>query len=120
MKRINLSRAWLGVLAGFVALAAMVAVAKDGRDFAGFYAVSNVTNLGEEVRVTLTVRVSDQAPSPLDDAGNANPDFNFRYDASLDGYIFNLSTRGFATGTYLLFFTVAGDPVEHSLEFQVK
>jgi hypothetical protein len=29
----------------------------DGRDLAGFYAVSNVTDLGEEVRVTLSVRV---------------------------------------------------------------
>ena len=31
--------------------------AKDGRDFAGFYDISDVTDLGEEVKLTLTVRV---------------------------------------------------------------
>ncbi len=42
------------------------------------------------------------------DAGNANADFNFRYDASLAGYIFNLKTTGLTTGTYHLKFTVDG------------
>ena len=50
-------RSRLAILACLIVLAAMVAPAKDGRDFAGFYAVNNVTDLGEEVRVTLTVRV---------------------------------------------------------------
>lgn len=78
-----------------------------------------------EIAVTATriVRISDNAPAPVDDAGNANPDSNFRFDHALGGtggYIFNLSTQGLSTGTYRLFFTAAGDPVEHSLEFQVK
>jgi hypothetical protein len=38
-------------------------------------------------------RTSNSAPGPLDDTGNANPDFDFRYDASLQGYIFNLSLK---------------------------
>ena len=68
-------------------------------------------------------RVSDDSSAPLDDSGNANPDSNFRFDATLGGsggYIFNLGTSGFAGGTYRLFFTVGGDPVEHGVPFQVK
>ena len=30
-------------------------------------------------------RTSNDAPGPLDDTGNANPDLDFRYDASLQG-----------------------------------
>jgi len=69
------------------------------------------------------VRVTDDSSAPLDDAGAANPDFNFRFDATLGGtggYVFNLSTKGFAAGTYRLFFTVAGDSAEHFAPFQVK
>jgi hypothetical protein len=61
----------------------------------------------------------------VDDAGNANPDSNFRFDGGLGpngGYIFNLKTTGLATGTYVLTFTVAGDPTTHNTElvFQVR
>lgn len=58
------------------------------------------------------------APAPLDDSGNANPDFDFRFDSN--GYIYNLSLKGIGTGTYNLNFTVSGDPVSHSVPFQVK
>jgi hypothetical protein len=87
--------------------------------------VSGSNRSGEDIVITATriVRVSDSAPAPLEDAGNANPESNFRFDRALGGtggYVFNLSTQGFSTGTYRLFFTAAGDPVEHSVEFQVK
>lgn len=65
------------------------------------------------VTATGVERVSDQAPGALQDAGNANPDDNFRYDASLGGtggYLYNLKTTGYLTGTYALRFSVAGDP----------
>ena len=55
-----------------------------------------------------------------EDAGNANPDNAFRYDATLGGYIYNLSTKGLTQGTWKLTFTVAGDPVEHSVTFGVR
>ena len=58
--------------------------------------------------------VSTSAPAPLDDSGNANPDFDFRYDPTLPGYIYNLSPKGISTGTYNLNFIVSGDPVPHS------
>ena len=56
----------------------------------------------------------------VDDSGNANPDLDFRYDASLGGYIFNLSTKGIQTGTYNLNFTVGSDPTPYSVSFAVK
>jgi hypothetical protein len=67
-------------------------------------------------------QVTTSAPATLNDSGNANPDFNFRYTGGggLGGYIFNLSTRGYPTGTYLLNFTVTGDPVPHAVQFSVR
>jgi hypothetical protein len=69
--------------------------------------------------VSVTMESTD-APGTLDGGGNANPDDNFRYDASLGGYIFNLSTSGLASGSYSLNFTAGLDPVLHSASFQVK
>jgi len=65
-------------------------------------------------------QLSTNAPGTLDDAGNSNPDFDFRYDATLAGYVFNLKTTGFATGTYALTFTAGTDPAVHSAKFQIK
>jgi hypothetical protein len=70
------------------------------------------------VHATGVYLISTGAGGTLDDAGNANPDFNFRYDSG--GYIFNLKTTGYATGTYALAFTVGGDPVTHTVQFQVR
>jgi hypothetical protein len=53
------------------------------------------------------------------DAGEANRDGTFRYDASLGGYIYNLSTKGLSSGTWVLSFTVAGDPLPHQVQFDV-
>jgi len=58
-----------------------------------------------------------------DTPGNANPDNNFRFDATLGptgAYIFNLSTGGLASGTYSLQFTASSDPVTHSVNFGVN
>jgi hypothetical protein len=63
------------------------------------------------------------ATSVVEDSGNANPDDNFRYDPTLGGtggYIFNLSTTGLSTGTWVLNFTASGDPTQHSVQFDVK
>lgn len=64
--------------------------------------------------------VASTVVGTLDDSGNANPDFGFRYDASLAGYIFNLSTRGLAPGAWELRFRVAGDATEHAAPFQIR
>lgn len=65
-------------------------------------------------------RLSAAALVAVEDAGQANPDANFRYDASFEGYIFNLRTTGLPTGTYRLTFSAAGDPTAHFADFQVR
>jgi hypothetical protein len=60
-------------------------------------------------------------PGQVLDAGNANPDNDFRFDVSLGntgGYIFNLKTTGLDTGTYTLNFTVTGDTFIYSTLFE--
>jgi hypothetical protein len=69
------------------------------------------------------VQVSSNATYDVQDSGNANPDDVFRFDPTLGptgGYIFNLSTKGLTIGTYNLIYTVQGDPVQHSLSFQIR
>ena len=65
-------------------------------------------------------KLDNTASSNVDDAGNANPDQNFRYDQALGGYIFNLSTNGLSTGTWVLSFSVTGDPLPHTVQFDIK
>ncbi len=82
---------------------------------------SDVSSASVVVQATGVIQVSTNVPAQLNDSGNANPDFNFRYAAGTPGmYIFNLSTKGYASGTYLLNFNVAGDPVPHSVKFSVR
>jgi hypothetical protein len=60
---------------------------------------------------------------PPEDSGNANPDSNFRYDSGLQGYIFNLSTKGLSSGTWRLSFSASGDPAPagtHGLRFGIR
>lgn len=71
--------------------------------------------------VSLTA-ISGYSGTP-EDSGNANPDSDFRYDSTLGptgGYIFNLSTKGLASGTYSLNFTAGSDPVTHAVNFGVN
>ena len=60
---------------------------------------------------------------PVQDSGNANPDYDFRNvggSGQNSGYVFNLDTSGLATGTYALQFSVSGDPVPHTVFFGVN
>ena len=67
------------------------------------------------------VLVSTSTSGVVDDAGDANPDSNFRFSSGLGpGYIFNLKTTGLGTGTYNLRFHVTGDPMLHGVPFQVR
>ncbi|MDT5063454.1 MAG: hypothetical protein QOH63_3913 [Acidobacteriota bacterium] len=78
----------------------------------------NVSSSSIVVTALSVVRVSTNTSGAVTDAGNANPDSNFRYDGG--GYIFNLKTKGYASGTYLLRFKAGNDPSIYSLQFQVK
>jgi hypothetical protein len=75
------------------------------------------------LHVTSVTQVSTSTSGQVQDAGNANPDNDFRYDAGLGpagGYIFNLKTTGLTTGTYNLNFTLTGASAAYSVPFQVK
>jgi hypothetical protein len=75
---------------------------------------------GVTLHATGLTRAGGEASGPLDDTGNADPEGGFRDDAALDGYIFNLSTRGLSTGRYNVLFLVTGDPTVHATPFAVR
>jgi hypothetical protein len=56
----------------------------------------------------------------VDDAGNSSADSTFRYDEALQGYIYNLSTRGLAAGTWALQFGVGGDTHPYTIAFDLR
>jgi len=62
--------------------------------------------------------ISVNAWGDSEDAGNANPDFNFRYTGGM--YMYNLQTKGLATGTYQLGYVVGGDPTVYTVQFQIR
>lgn len=82
--------------------------------------VSSASIIVHAVSVTQS---TTSVPGLVQDAGNANPDQDFRFNATLGGsggYIFNLSTKGYAIGTYNLHLTVTGSTADYSVPFQVK
>jgi hypothetical protein len=81
---------------------------------------TNLSSFSLVVHATSLTLVSASTSGTLQDAGNANPDADFRYDSVLGSYIFNLKTTGLS-GTYRLTFTVGGqaDP-SYAVEFEVK
>ena len=77
----------------------------------------DVSSSGIVVTALQVVKISNSTTSDVLDAGNSNPDNNFRFDSTLGtsgGYIFNLKTSGLSSGTYRLDFKVTGDTVTHS------
>ena len=60
-------------------------------------------------------------PRQVEDAGTPTPTDDFRY-TTLDGSAVHLQfkTTGLSTGTYVLVFRVAGDPLTHGVQFQIK
>jgi Big-like domain-containing protein/MBG domain-containing protein/Kelch motif protein len=82
----------------------------------------DLSSTGIILHATLVTISSVYSGAP-EDAGNSNPDLDFRYDSTLGpsgGYIFNLKTTGLGSGTYNLNFTAGTDPVTHSVPFGVK
>ena len=81
---------------------------------------TNVSSLSISVHAVSVTLASNSAPGALESVGNANPDNDFRYDASLNGFIFNLSTKALTTGTWQLNFSLSGDPIPHAVQFGVR
>ncbi|HZI20287.1 MAG TPA: Ig-like domain-containing protein [Pyrinomonadaceae bacterium] len=63
-------------------------------------------------------KISDAAWGTPEDAGNSDPDPNFRYAGG--AYAFNLKTTGLTTGTYELGYAVGNDPTVYTLQFQIR
>jgi hypothetical protein len=84
---------------------------------------TNLSSSSLAVHATGLIQESTETTEVVQDAGNANPDSDFRYDAELGGtggYIFNLKTTGLASGTYRLQFRIGASPTTFSVPFQVK
>jgi hypothetical protein len=64
--------------------------------------------------------VSSSTTGTPEDAGNANPDGDFRVVGPPVSYIFNLKTTGLVSGTYNLTFTAGGEPTEYMVPFQIR
>jgi hypothetical protein len=82
---------------------------------------ANVSSPARLVTATGLVQQDDTPVLALvESAGNSSPDSAFRYDAALGGYIYNLSTKGMAAGTWALQFAVGGDTHAYAVEFDLR
>lgn len=82
---------------------------------------NNLSSAGIVVHATGLSKVDSVASPAVEDSGNANPGDDFRYDATLGGYIFNKSTKGLGSGTWKLRFTVDGvSQSGYELRFDVR
>lgn len=84
---------------------------------------TDVSSSSVLVHAVSLVQTSTNSSETIQASGSANPDNDFRFDPTLGptgGYIFNLSTKGFTTGSYQLTFTAGADPLPHALNFQVR
>ena len=93
---------------------------------------NDVSSSAVVVHATQIVLTSSVTGTP-DDAGNSNPDLDFRYDSTLGpsgGYIYNLQTKGLVSGTWTMLFGAGynastgtyADPANstHTIQFGVK
>ena len=79
------------------------------------------TNLSSASFVLTATGVTGNGGSfAAEDSGNANPGGVFRYDPATNSYIFNLSTKSYTGGTFVLHFTVQGDAADHTVQFQLR
>jgi hypothetical protein len=78
----------------------------------------NQSSQGLTVVALTAVKLSDYAPGDVSALSDATPDENFKLTG--DQYHFNLKTTGFTPGTYVLIYSVTGDPRTHALPFQIR
>jgi hypothetical protein len=65
---IRFSRASFARLLAILLLAGVSAVAKDGRDFSGFYTLTKVSEQGDQMRVTLTLQLFNYSDTDVKQA----------------------------------------------------
>lgn len=92
-----------------------------------FLCDANGANVSSPAVVVTALSVTAVATSilfPIDEAGNpSSADLNFRFSSDLvagGGYVFNLDTSGFPTGTFKLTFHASTDPLTHDVFFQLR
>ncbi len=68
MRLRHFSRAGYLTLLASLVLATATAVAKDGRDFAGFYSVTNVNRQGPDIQVVLTLQLFNYSGADIKQA----------------------------------------------------
>ena len=77
-------------------------------------------NLGSSrLPVTAVSVIGPGGPVPLQSPGNSQPGNLFTFDPCTGTYEFNLKTKGYAPGTYTLYFTVGTDPTRYSITFMI-
>jgi hypothetical protein len=84
---------------------------------------TNLSSASIIVHATEFFSMSTGTSDPVVDAGNPNPDMDFRFGSTLGpggGYIFNLKTTGLGSGNWVIQFTVGSDPTIHTLGFGIK
>jgi hypothetical protein len=82
---------------------------------------ANVSSAGLSVTAAGLEHQDDTSVTAVvDDVGNSSADSTFRYDEALQGYIYNLSTRGLAAGTWALHFGVGGDTHPYTIAFDLR
>jgi hypothetical protein len=62
------SRATIARLLAILLLATVSAIAKDGREFSGFYTLTHVSDDGDQVRVTLTLQLFNYSDADVKQA----------------------------------------------------
>ena len=70
---------------------------------------ANLSSSALVPHATGVTKISNATSGLVDDSGNANPDQDFRYDPTLGGYVYNLSSKPLSTGSWILTFTVGGE-----------
>ena len=82
----------------------------------------NGANVGSAGTTLTALRVVGPAPAatarPVQSPGNSQPGNLFKYSGG--DYQFNLDTNGLTAGTYLLVFSISGDPLEHTVSFVIR
>lgn len=84
---------------------------------------NDVSNSAVVVHAISLRQVSSSSTLAVQDAGDSNPNSDFRFDPTLGssgGYNLNLKTTGLSTGTFVLSFTAGSDPTVHSAYLQVR
>ncbi|MCL5107597.1 MAG: hypothetical protein M1401_01725 [Chloroflexi bacterium] len=81
---------------------------------------ANLSRADLAVRATGISELGEAALLAAAGTGAAAVDGEFRYDSALAGYVYNLRTKDLAAGQWQLWLAVAGDPLPHTVEFELR